>query len=344
VIRPVRFSDLNAVRRIFISAFREEYGRRGVDIGAQVGRWQKTYPLICLLRAFPNPYRYLVNLFVLEEKGEIAGFIQTTPGNQERSRWHIDYVAVAPEFQGRGIGSRLVGAVFERYGALGVNCFTLEVDALNAPALKLYEKLCFRKYASVTYMQMEKQPAVTDDKEFAGLRNARWGDKQGLYELYLAATPAPVRLVDQRGPSDFAQGPLDKGMSALRTRLKQVADLRFVVEEKGQIVAYLRVMAQWRALPHTVQLMVHPGYQHLYPRLLTQAAGILKNYPERSILAWAPDYQLAKQNALTDWGMRPLTVDRCLVRDNLIALKLPLKESLGAQEEKVFKPAFTHEH
>jgi hypothetical protein len=39
--------------------------------------------------------------------------------------------------------------------------------------------------------------------------------------------------------------------------------------------------------------------------------------------------------------MQTLTVDRCLVRDTMIALKLPVKESVNAVDEKAFKPAFT---
>ena len=102
----------------------------------------------------------MLNLQVLDDEGTIRGFIQTSPGNAERTRWHIDYVAVHPESQGRGIGVKLVESVFDRYGLRGVKSFTLEVDAMNAPALRLYEKLGFRQYAQVTYMQLEKVPEV----------------------------------------------------------------------------------------------------------------------------------------------------------------------------------------
>ena len=342
MIRPVRYSDLDRVRAIFESAFREEYGRRGVDIGSQVGRWQKMYPLIRVLGLFPNPYRYMLNLYVLEDEGQICGFIQCTPGNEEKTRWHIDYVAVAPDCQGRGLGVQLVEAVFERYGALGVKCFTLEVDAQNAPALRLYEKLGFRQYAAVTYYQMEKPAKPQSVEPPSGLRPYRSRDAQALYELYLASTPAPVRLVDSRKPADFAVGFIDRTMAEMRRGLKQVADERFVIEENGKVVAYLRVMAQMRALPHTVHLMVHPGYDHLYAGLLDQAARVLSAYPENTVLSWAPDYQASKQQALVEWGMQPLTVDRCLVRDNLIALKLPAKETINVADDKAFKPAFTH--
>ena len=342
MIRAIRYSDLEAVRSIFESAFREEYGRRGVDIGSQVGRWQKMYPLIRVLGLFPNPYRYMLNLYVLEDEGQVAGFIQTSPGNEEKTRWHIDYVAVAPDCQGRGLGAQLVEAVFERYGELGVKCFTLEVDAQNAPALRLYQKLGFRQYAAVTYYQSEAVPAVRSAAPMAGVRPYRSSDAQALYELYLASTPAPVRLVDSRKPSDFAVGFIERTMATMRRGLKQVADERFVVEENGKVVAYLRVMAQMRALPHTVHLTVNPGYEHLYAGLLDQAARVLGAYPANPVLSWAPDYQPSKQQALTDWGMQSLTVDRCLVRDNMVALKLPVKDTAHVADDKAFKPAFTH--
>lgn len=340
-IRAVRYRDLDAVREIFISAFREEYGRRGVDIGAQVTRWKKLYPVIRLLATFPNPYRYMLNMHVLDDAGTIRGFIQTTPGNSERSRWHIDYVAVAPESQGRGVGAKLVESVFDRYGALGVKSFTLEVDALNAPALRLYEKLGFRQYAAVTYLQMERAPAP-QGVPLPGLRPYVSADAQALFELYLACTPAPVRLVDTRKPGDFAIGFLERSMAAVRRKLKHVADERYVVERDGKVVAFMRVMAQMRALPHTVHLVVNPGYEDLYPALLDQAASVLAAYGPNPVLSWAPDYQPAKQQALEAWGMKVLTLDRCLVRDTMIALKLPVKESVNVADEKAFKPAFTH--
>jgi ribosomal protein S18 acetylase RimI-like enzyme len=339
-IRAVRFKDLQAVREIFISAFREEYGRRGVDIGAQVTRWRKLYPLIRVLGCFPNPYRYMLNLQVFDDGGTIRGFIQTTPGNSECSRWHIDYVAVAPDSQGRGVGAKLVESVFDKYGSLGVKSFTLEVDVLNAPALRLYEKLGFRQYANVTYTQMEKAPP-TQGLSQPGLRAYTSADAQGLFELYLACTPAPVRLVDTRKPGDFALGMLERGMANVRRQLKHVADERSVVEVDGKIVAYLRVMAQMRALPHTVHLMVNPGYEHLYAPLLDHAAAVLAGYGPQQVLSWAPDYQPAKQQALEAWGMQTLTVDRCLVRDTMIALKLPIKDNVSVVDEKAFKPAYT---
>ena len=102
----------------------------------------------------------------------------------------------------------------------------------------------------------------------------------------------------------------------------------------------MRVMAQMRALPHTVHLMVNPGFEHIYQPLLDHAAAVLAAYPANPVLSWAPDYQPAKLQALQDWGMQTLTVDRCLVRDTG-RVKLPAKESVNVADEKAFKPAYT---
>ena len=66
-----------------------------------------------------------------------------------------------------GYGVRLVEHVFERYGAQGVKCFTLEVDAANRPALGLYDKLGFRRYATTTYYQAPAQPAPRGERMVA---------------------------------------------------------------------------------------------------------------------------------------------------------------------------------
>lgn len=344
-LRPVRYSDLEAIRAIFVSAFDDEFNRRGVDIGAQVGRWRKFYPLLRFLGTFPNPYRYMLNIDLLEQDGEVVGFIQTSPGNGEGSRWHIDFVAVAANHKGKGLGSKLVEAACSQYGARGAKCFTLEVDQANAPALGLYGKLGFRPYAKVTYMQADAPPPPTEGPAPEGWRRYRPSDADGLFALHEAMTPPAVRLVDTKRPRDFAMGLLERSMSTLRRRMGQVADSRYVVERGGQVVAYVRVMAQMRRLPHTVQVMVHPGYTELHAEVLAQASRVLARYPSNPVLSWAPDHQPARREALEAWGLKALTVDHCLVRDTHAHITMPAAPSNASAipEDSRLKPAFVPE-
>ena len=342
MFRRVRYSDLDRVREIFIAAFREEYGRRGVDIGAQVSRWKRAYPLLRLLAQFSNPYRYALNLHVWEEEGRVLGFIMTSPGSRERTRWHIDFVAVAPDTQGRGLGARLVEGIFDHYGARGVKLFTLEVDQDNGPALRFYDKLGFRRYASVTYFTREAPPPPPAEPA-TGFRPMVAADAEAAYEMHVGSLPAPVRHIDSRTRADFAWGPSERAIAALRKALGHQDDQRWVLEEGGRPVAWVRVLAQLRPLPHTVHLMALPGQEHQYPRLLAKAAEVLASFPPRQVLAWASDHTPAKQQALRDWGMAPLTVDHSLVRDSIITLKLPAhgQPSVGLVDDTGFKPCFT---
>jgi len=54
---------------------------------------------------------------------------------------YITSVAVHPEHQGKGVGTRLIQAALAQFGLPGLLC----VDPSNAGAIKLYQSLGFRK-------------------------------------------------------------------------------------------------------------------------------------------------------------------------------------------------------
>lgn len=343
MIRPVRFMDLPALKTIFEGSFTEEYERRGVDLTGQFARFQKMYPLVRALSLFPNPYQYTMNLHVAESDQAIAGFIQTSPGNHQRTRWHIDYLTVAPEYRQRGIAGAMLDYVFDEYGVLGVKSFTLEVDTRNTTALALYAKKGFRKYATLFYYQLapEQLRGFDPTEPPTGLRPYRPKDAAALLELHDACTPASVRLIDSRSVGDFEMGFIEHNLSRWRRKLGLFEDHRYVLEnDQHQIVAYLRVLGHFKPMPQSLRLMVHPGYEHLYETLLGFGLGKLRGYPENIVLAWAPDYQAAKKDALESKGFSLLTADHLLVRDSLLTIRMPFGNALQKVDDTSFKPAY----
>jgi ribosomal protein S18 acetylase RimI-like enzyme len=343
MIRPVRFMDLPALRTIFEGSFTEEFERRGVDMTGQFVRWQQMYPLVRALSLFPNPYQYTMNLLVAEVDGAIAGFVQTSPGNHQRSRWHIDYLAVAPERRHHGIAGRLVDHVCDQYGSRGVHAFTIEVDTRNLKALGLFAKKGFRQYATLSYYQLSPEALRAHDpaEPPLGLRQYRPKDAAALLELHNACTPASVRLVDSRSVGDFELGFIEHNLSRWRRKLGLSEDLRYVVEnDQRQIVGYLRVLGHLRPMPLSLRLMVHPGYEHLLDSLLQFGLGKLRGFPENIVLAWAPDYQAEKGKALEAAGFTLLTADHLLVRDSLLTIRMPLNTAVQKVDEAAFKPAY----
>lgn len=57
---------------------------------------------------------------------------------------HITNVAVDPDYQGQGLGRRLMNELTSRLKALGVDSMTLEVRPSNTVAINLYTSLGFR--------------------------------------------------------------------------------------------------------------------------------------------------------------------------------------------------------
>lgn len=343
-IRPVRYRDLPALKTLFADAFSAEYERRGVELTSQFGRWQQVYPLVRALALFPNPYQYLLNLHVAECDGTVAGFIQTSPGNQSRTRWHVDYLAVAPAFRGRGIGKALLEFIFVAYSQTGVQTYTLQVDVRNQAGLALSSQEGFRPYATVGYYQASAEllASFSPVPPPSGLRPMRAKDSDQLAELYIASTPAPVRLVDSRTPADFEAGLIERSLELWRRRMRECEETRYVVDgPERSLVAFLRILAQFRAetTPHTIQLTVHPGYPDLASDLLRFAMGKLRGYPPGAALTWCMQYHPHKRQVFEEAGLQLVTEDLCLVKDGAITLKLPATAH-KAEEIPALKPAY----
>jgi ribosomal-protein-alanine N-acetyltransferase len=60
--------------------------------------------------------------------------------------WHVMNVAVDPEYQRRGIATRLLERLFELTGGDDERGYTLEVRVSNRSAIELYERLGFERH------------------------------------------------------------------------------------------------------------------------------------------------------------------------------------------------------
>jgi ribosomal-protein-alanine N-acetyltransferase len=100
-------------------------------------------------RAFPTPWSLAMFVLELSKPSGVclaAVELETIVGYLVCSRydrvWHLMNIAVDPDARRRGLGRRLLGALFERAGA--DESYTLEVRTSNAPAIALYESFAFR--------------------------------------------------------------------------------------------------------------------------------------------------------------------------------------------------------
>lgn len=344
-IRPARYKDFEGIKTIFSLAFHEEYQRREVDIVRRIQKIQSIYPLVKILSCFPNPYQHMFELHVAEWDGKIAGLAQMSSRNHNHTRWHIENIAVHPDFRGKGIAKALLDHVFEYYNQKGALRFTLEVDVDNQPAIQLYEKTGFRKYTTLFYYKMAaKQLASFRDTETVtapvGLRQRQPDDTDALLALYQEIVPAAIRTVEERQRQDFALNLLEQGKDWLKKTIKRGDTHHWVVEDPQHkhLVASLDILAQYRNLPHVLQLMIHPAYSDLAEPLLKFALHQLAQVSINPVLIGTFEYQQAKREAIKNTGFKKLTSDFLMVRDSLLVLTLPSLSEAHNLEEGFFNP------
>jgi ribosomal protein S18 acetylase RimI-like enzyme len=87
-------------------------------------------------------------LFLAEEQGLIAGFFWAHLSGAFLSAPYLRFIAVSPDFQGRGVGTLLLNEFEQQTRYLGKDWFLLVSD-FNTTAQRFYEKQGYQKVGAL---------------------------------------------------------------------------------------------------------------------------------------------------------------------------------------------------
>jgi len=121
-IRKAKSSDIPKVREIELATF----------LPAETF----SYGFLHLMTTHARPF-----LVAFDDQGELLGYILAIP---QEEFVHIISVAVKPEFQGQGIGTKLLTALIELMQQQKYSQFQLELRKSNERARKLYCRFNFQ--------------------------------------------------------------------------------------------------------------------------------------------------------------------------------------------------------
>lgn len=89
-------------------------------------------------------HRYCGDFFIVARiNGHVVGYAIACP--EDRGRLHLYSIAVREEYRERGIGKKLLRTIIEKARKTGFREIYLEVRVDNLPAIKLYEKMGFKR-------------------------------------------------------------------------------------------------------------------------------------------------------------------------------------------------------
>ncbi len=137
MIRPVRESDLPAIRDLLVETWHATYDAiYGVErVNEITDEW---HSLPALKWRLDRPDAIFL---VAEAEGRIAAMAFAAPSGSLKAKLHQLYVS--PTSQGRGLGRDLLAAVESELST--VRTLELEVEEANAPARRFYERHGFRQ-------------------------------------------------------------------------------------------------------------------------------------------------------------------------------------------------------
>ena len=92
-----------------------------------------------------------------QSRKKTVGFALGTTIEKERSAWKYGYlvwIGVAPDFQGQGVGARMVSMIRERMTREGARILMVDTEADNMEAIRFFRKMGFSKPEKHIYLSL----------------------------------------------------------------------------------------------------------------------------------------------------------------------------------------------
>ena len=253
-IRPVDPGrDLGAIADLIEIAFSAELDRSGTSLVADLRQLAVLGPLLTIVD-YVAPF---AGGYVWEQNGRVIGNVTVTLEDASAQRWFISNVAVHPQYQGHGIGRRLMDGALGSIRRQGGRQATLQVRTDNEPAQRLYRSLGFKRFD--TLVEMLRPGALPlpqrPDLPLHRLKNRDW---TALLDLARAATPPEVLQVRPLQASAFRPTLLKRIGEWFDRFLGTRQTWRWGLEQEGRLAAVVSVLVQDDSYPARLDLAVRP--------------------------------------------------------------------------------------
>jgi hypothetical protein len=209
----------------------------------------------------------------------------------------------------KSIGTQLLRYCLEHIWE--ARTWVLEVNINDEKSLAIYRENGFQPLAEMLYWELNPEllnKLAETEPDLPNLLNVSNADANLLYQLDCVAMPPILRQVFDRHLKDFKTSLLATIVSKIKHwfgKNEIVKGYVFEPQRKAAIGYYELEVCKDGSLPHKAQLIVHPAYTWLYPKLVCQMAQTVKNYPRQSLELASADYQPEREEYLTKIGASP---------------------------------------
>jgi hypothetical protein len=289
LIRPLRPIDVVA-----LASFKRRTS--GTEITAH--NWPRVEP-----ESGQMPYMTLVSsslahrpggqrAWVAEEHGRVAGLAMARP-RAGGLVWDVLHLHIEPDAD--HAAADLLEQVTACAGSRTARRVFLEAPA-SSRAQDVARKAGFERFTTADLYVLTPGFKVERTDLFEARPRLR-ADEQALFQLYMAAVPAPVRAAEAMTLEEW--GALFAGSRRWKPTFTGSRQ-QYVWELGTSLVGWLEITFGQRS--QYIELLVHPRYEEATDRLLRYA--LLQISPKAPVYATARAYQASLASALTRAGFR----------------------------------------
>jgi ribosomal protein S18 acetylase RimI-like enzyme len=257
-----------------------------------------------------NDLTHGINMgYVWVADGQLVGNVSIYPTHKPvPNTWIIANVGVHPDYQRRGIATRLMHASMEAIQARGGVRAVLQVDVDNAPARQLYEKLGFvNERAWILWRRSGgmRLPLVSETPS-AFITHRRWGEWRAEYALAQQVRPVEKGGLGWQRPLDislFRKSLFRQLIDWLNMRSEERLIIRS--EDETRILASLWIEGGFLTASTQLTLLVDPEWVGIYDDLLLNLA--VRRFGSRSnaLLLEHPADETRTSEVLRRYYFRP---------------------------------------
>ncbi len=192
--------------------------------------------------------------------------------------------------------------------------------------IDVFRQVGFGSYARRHILRLNQLPPDLPSPNTMLLRPLQKGDAWGLQQLRDSLTPRPVQQ---------AEGGIkgERDLSGLVPWWKSRQTKEYVSEEKGEIQAYLRIVAGEEG--HWLRIMLRPEALQQADRILSEALLTLSAYPPRPIHCSVREYESGLQGTLGELDFQPFASELLMVKQTTVRAGVPVSKLSPALEKQV---------
>jgi hypothetical protein len=267
MIRPVRYRDLaaiNSLHKVSTSA------QLDWQAGALPPTWPSTHGT--LLEAL-LPARS-AHTYVLEEGGQIFGFVQARP-RSSYDKWDIIRL-VATGDRPADVWQRLLEYVCVAAGNRRVTKLFANVPE-DADELEIFRQIGFYRVTTEESFSLPLSERGSVPPLLAALRPAESRDAFPILQLYSAITPRNVQQAEGLTARDYAPpgGPMSRWLQRLGlTQDSPDTTWAWVAEADAKLFGWLRL--RWREGRCRMSFLIHPDKRSDFPAMRDYVVGMAR--------------------------------------------------------------------